>query len=810
MLRDLRLALRALRRQPGFAVLAVVILALGLGATTTTFSLVNAAVLRPLPFPDADRLVWLTEEIGNVGGYSVCSSQFGRYRAHNDVLEGMAAFEMRHVGLAVPDETTTAVWSLAVSADFFPILGVKPQLGRWLLAEEDQPGRDRVVVLSHHLWQRLLGGDPKVVGRALRIGDETVTVVGVMPAAFYDPLRRWTRVDLWRPLALPARAFSLQGSRGLEVVARLKPGITSKQAEKAMTALAARLDLTVSRSIDVKTLMKARSGLHGNGADAVSMTLKLAVLVLLVACTNLAGIQLARLAGRAQERAMRVALGASRGRLVREALLESLILGVAGGGLGLLLAAWCAAPIAGRLIVGGSSQITVGLPVTIDGRVLAFAGALVALSVVIVGTAPVWLASRGPLFDSLRTGRASTARGQGWVRQILVASEMALAVVLLASGALLLTGLEKFATSYPGWQADGLINAQLDLQGARHANPAGRAATFERLQQRLVALPGVQVAALSGGVPVTSHGPLMRFWIEGTPRPAPAAAHRAFSNWVSPEYFSALGIPLRQGRTFQAGDSPPGAERVVVISENMARRLWPGQNPLGRRLSPVWAEDPSAPPEWDTIVGVVGDIEYRDGLDESAYDMQIYHPRRAARSSAVVSLRVAGNEQAFIPAMLRAVAEVDPNVVVRDAMPARDMIELQLVNHVLIGWVMFALAAIGLVLAGLGVYGLFSGFVVDRTREIGVRMALGAQTGEVLSLVMRRGLRLALVGAALGLLGALVLVPELRDIAPGLPAPAVSTLVALPVALVAVAMFACWLPARRAAGVSPMTALRHE
>jgi putative ABC transport system permease protein len=809
MLNDLRFALRKLRRQPGHTALAVAVLALGLGAATATFSLVNAAVLRPLPFPEPHQLVRVNEVVGHRNNYMVSSAHFLAYRAENAVLDGMAAVDMRQTSVAEVGQPPEAAWALYVSADFFPLLRVRPQLGRAFFPEEDQPGRNRVVVLSHRIWQDRFGGDHGIVGRSLRVGEETVTVVGVMPATFFDPLRRWTRVELWRPMALGPRVLGSGGNRELEVVARLEPGVSLGEAQAHLSTVAARLDTTTPRRMRLKPL-GAKAGLSGDSEAAIWLTLGLAIFVLLLACVNLAGIQLARLAGHAHERAIRLALGAGLARLVREGVAESLLVSVAGGGLGILLASWATELVGRRLVIGGN-QVTVGLPVELDGRVLAFAGALVLTSALVVGTVPAWLGRREAVIDGLRKGGPGTpdrSSSSPRLRQALVVAEMAMALVLLAGGGLFLRGLQRFVAADPGWNVEGLLTGRINLPGTRYPTYGARAAGLQRLEERLASLPGAEHAALASNVPITRGG-RSELVVEGAPPAAPGLAPTHYDNCVSPAYFATLGIALREGRLFTAGD---GSENlaVAVINETMARDLWPGRSPLGKRIT--FAEgDATSATYWKTIVGVVADVRYRGDLEDPKSRFQVYYPlRQAVPGRVYVVLRARGDPEALAPALRRAVAEVDADLLVYELLGARTLMDRQLTNFRLAAWVTFAFAGLGLLLSALGVYGLFAGFVAERTREIGVRMALGARAGQVLGLVLRKGLRLAAAGALLGALGALALFPVLRAVAYELPAPEPTALVALPLLLIAVALLACWLPARRAAALEPMVALRQE
>jgi putative ABC transport system permease protein len=432
------------------------------------------------------------------------------------------------------------------------------------------------------------------------------------------------------------------------------------------------------------------------------------------------------------------------------------------------------------------------------------------LTALVVGTAPVWLSTRQAVFDGLRKGgRGTSDRSQPRLRQGLVAAELALALVLLAGGGLFLRGLQRFVAADPGGQADSLLTGRIQLTGARYDNPDARATAMRRIQQALSSLPGVASVAVADWLPITTRGSRHEFRVEGAaPRPA-GQAPTMYSNLVSPEYFATIGIALREGRLFGGADVS-GAAPAAIINETMARNLWPGHSALGKRLAFV-EDNANSRWYWKSVVGVVADVQYRSSIEDPKSRYQAYFPLWQWPSRNIkVALRTHGDPQMLVSGLRQAVAGVDPQLIVYEPLAARALMDRYLANFFLAGWVMFGFAGLGLLISGLGVYGLFAGFVVERTREIGVRMALGAQSDQVVAMVMRKGVRIAIVGAGLGALGALVVVTVLRSIAFELPAPEPGIVVLLPLLLIAVALFACWLPARRAAAVDPMVALRQE
>jgi len=793
----------------------VTILALGLGAATSMFSILDAVLLRPLPFPESERLVRIHRTMAGDSSDSIDRSHspgdYFAYRAGTDLFEGVAAVAMSDTRVEInPDQPPEMMWGASVSADYFPVFRVGPRLGRLFMPEEYERGRDNVVLLSTQLWQSRFGGDPGIVGHRIRIGGEPLLVVGVMPPELHDPIRFWGRGLFWRPLSFWPGAQNDHQMYWLRLFGRLKPGVSMARAQAGVNLIAARLDTDFQTRSGARLVAPQKTGaldLAGNRVTWLSMGL--GVFVLLIACINLAGVQLARLGGRGHDLAVRVALGAGRGRLVREMLTESVLLSFIGGAVSILVAHWCTAFLASRITVGWR-RVTIGVPAHLDGRVLGFSFVLVLVTAVVVGTLPAWLSARGVVAQALRQGgHGAGGRSSGWrrLRQALVVAEMALALVLLAAGGLFLRGLHRFGDRDPGWGVDRLMTARVNLPGPRHRGEPG-GVFLEGLQQRLAGLPGVEVAALSAALPLWENGwGTQDLWVQGTPVPRPGEGPSAYGNSVTPDYFRALGLSLREGRVFTAADRQ-NPDRVLIINETMARSLWPGQSAIGKRLGDPRG-DPARPPQWATVVGVVSDARFVATLTAPVSAYQIYDVMRSP-GSAMVLLRTRGAPEAAASDLRRVLAGLDSEVSVDDVLTARALANRALGNFSLLAWTLFAFAALGLVLSALGVYGLFAGYVVQHTREIGVRMALGAQTGQVLRMVLGKGLQLALLGGVLGVAGAMAVVPLLGSVAAELPARDPTAIVVLAMSLIAVALFACWLPARRAARLDPMVALRSE
>lgn len=795
-------AFRSLRKTPGFTAIALLTLALGIGVNTSMFSVLNALQWRT-PYPDDAQLVRLLRATPQSPFIVSSAANFLDVRAQATAFAQIAAVTWVDYGLAEPGQPAERLRGLNVTADFFPMLGIAPELGRTLTADDDHLGKNDVVVLSHAAWQRLFSGDPAVRGRQLRLSGETVTVVGVMPARF-EWVNLWSHIDVWRPMAFSDAARADRSRNFLNVVGRLKPGVTLVQAQAEMTVIAERLAAdypAVNAGNRLQLLPLARSVQDPIQARLTWFVVALAGLVLGIACVNLANLQFARHAARAREQAIRAALGASRGRLMTAVLAESFLLALAGGGLGLFLAFWCNAALSRRIVYDSVP----GVPVALDWRVMLFAFAAANIAGLAFGLLPAWFASRPDMQDALKQGgRGLTAsRAQHRLRHALIVAEVSLALVLLSSAGFFLRGLEGFATRDRGWKAENLLTASLALPTASYPDNAALLTFYERLQTQLSRLAGVQHASLSWTLPFYSLGSSQFFLVEGWPPPSPGSELRREIATVSPEYLETLGIPLIAGRNFTAADltGPPR----ILISEAMARQLWPGENPLGKRVRHLDR------PEWQEVIGVVGNVGSATNLEFSNSTYQTYRllARDPGRNLAI-ALRAQGDSANLTAAVRRAVAELDPELPLLNLRPATQTIALNLGNFTLGGRLLSGFALLGLLLAALGLYGVIAGYVVQRTAEIGVRLALGAQRRDILGLVLRQGLRLTLLGAAIGIAASVGIGRLLAAMIPVFPAAEFYTAASVTLLLLVVATVACWLPARRATKVDPLVALRAE
>jgi putative ABC transport system permease protein len=812
--RDLRYAARGLARQPGFAAVAVVTLGLAIGANTAIFSVADALLLRPLPLPRADRLVLLVRHFadGESESMSVPKFFFLRERMRR-VFASTGAYERLGTGFnLVGDGLPERIRGARVTAGFFPTVGVQPMLGRNFLLEEDRPGARRVVVLSHRLWLRRFAADPRILGRRLVLSGETYAVVGVMPPSFRFP----SVAELWTPFGFdPA---SVEEANYFDLLGRLRDGVSTAAAAAAARDLTGPFAALFPRSFaphEAFSVVPLQERLYGRLRPALLVLLAAVGAVLLIACVNLANLQLARAAARQRELAIRTALGAGWWRIARQLLTESLLLALAGGAAGLLLGAVAIRP----LLALSPVEIDDLSRVTIDGRVLAFTLLVSLASGLLFGLAPALSPARSDLHEPLKEGGARTAgsaSGQ-WLRRALVVSEVALALVLIAGATLLVRSFVLMLQKPPGFETADVLTLKLSLPVVKYGS-AGAAERFStQVVERLEGLPGVRAAAVATTLPL-ERGPGLDFKIPGRNqggedgRGTYAASFRA----LTPDLFQVLRIPVLRGRGFAAGDRV-GAPLVAVINQKLARRCWPNQDPIGQRLSIAEGEI-LADRGSRTIVGVVGDTR-DEGLDQEPPDL-IYVPLAQLQDPLVgllfklIPVSVAVRSAAASPALATAISKqiwaVDPAQPIADVRTMAEVRAASLGSRRFTTTLLGLLALLAVTLAAVGIYGVLSYLVQQRTREIGVRLALGATTAQVLGLVLRQGLGAVLAGLALGTGGAFALTRLMKSLLVGVTAADPLTFVLTPALLAAIALLACSIPARRASQLDPLVALRQE
>jgi predicted permease len=798
--RDLRFGLRSLLRSPGFAAVAVLCLASGIGANAALFSVLNAVLLRPLPFPEPDRLIRVYEKMADGGQGSASVPNFREWAEQSNGFEQLAAYQKvsRNLQGAGNPERIQAV---EATPNLFSVLRAHPLLGRTFDPGVDEPGRAKVAVVSEDFWRTRSGGSPSFVNSTIRLDGTPYAVIGVMPAAFSFPADG-SAIDAWvlfEPTPQMANAWS---NRFLSVIGRLKPGTTLEQAGGQLAAVAAQTESRhpveqAGRSVFLQVL---REGVVQRVRPALFILFGAVVLVHLIACANVANLLLARAATRQHEVAVRLALGASRVRLVRQFLLESLVLASVGAVLGLLLARWGLSAL--MPLAKGALPVSTGFP--LDGRVLGFLLAIAVLSALLFGIAPTLQSARGDVRSTLtEAGAKTTGSGrQQLFRNALVVLEIAVSLILLVSAGLLLRGFLALSDTEPGLTAAHVLTAHIPMPDDRLAGSAPR--VFRPVLEKIRAIPGVRSAALISMLPIQDAWFNGAFTVEGRPAPKPGLEPRAELRAASPGIFQALGVPVLQGRDFTEADGESGP-RSAIVNQALAHRYFPGESPLGRRLRFEGGDF--------IVVAVVGSVR-QAGLDRDPLP-EIYIPYTAASATEwlgdpALVVRTAVPPGSVTDQVRAAVASVDPALPLYRTLTMEQVIDRSLAGRRLNLWLLALFAGIALVLSSAGLYGLISYLVAQRKREIGVRIALGAQTWEVIGLVMRQGAALTGMGIALGLLGAFLLTRILASLLYGVSARDPLTYAAIAAVLAAVALLATWLPASRASRVDPILAIRGE
>ena len=820
-IQDIRHAARVLRRRTGFSSVAVATLALAIGANVAIFSVVHTVLLRPLPFADPDRLVWVweTSPQRSIPRRAVTPVAYAAYRDRAGVFTDLGASSDWMISLTGAGEPESII-GYRFSGNFFKILGVPARLGRTLEPEDARPGHDHVVVLSDSLWRRRFGADPGVIGRAITLDDESFTVVGVMPPGFAHP----ARTELWTPLVLEGAPATNNRSRFVRMIGRLKPGVPLGQASSAVAGVAAALAGADAENQGGWSAAASpiASRYTGDIKPALLVLLGAVGFVLLIAAANIGNLLLARAADRAREVAIRASLGAGRGRLVRQFLVESVLLATIGGACGVALAFWGVDLLKGLF---PSTIANIAIPrmdqIHVDAPVLGFALVLSLLTGIAFGLAPALHASRAAVGEALRESGRSTTEGREHrrFRSALVVSEVALALVLTTGAALMIRSFAHLQGGRLGFDPAGVTTARVLLPArfnraadapagpARYGSPESKRAFHEHVIARLRETPGVEAVGATTYLPLSGWSGGLGFEIEGRPPASPTEAPGAMPQSANEDYFRAMRIPVLKGRGITARDTDTTSP-VVVINETTARRYWANEDPVGRRIG--WrVRGPQDPITWREVVGVVGDVHH-GGLAEPV-EPEIYLPYAQAPSALIcLAVRMSGHQSLPASAIQQAVGSFDKDQPVLAVMPLEDLaaesITMRRVSTVLLGF----FAALAVLLAGLGLYGVMAHAVARRTHEIGIRMAIGARAADVLGMIVWRGVALAALGTVIGLLASLGLTRLLASLLYGVSPTDPASFAAVAVFLLAVAALASYIPGRRAAGVDPAEALRYE
>ena len=799
LFKDITYGLRSLLKRPGFTAVAIITLALGIGANSAIFSVVNAVLLRPLPFPESENLVQfdgIDPQAGITQG-AMSVPDFADWQSQNQVFERMAAY-VTGGSLLVSGDETERVRGADVTAEFFPLLRINAALGRTLQPDDSQKGSESVVVLSHGLWQRRFGSDPNIIGSKVKASGKESVVVGVMPVGFDYP----ERTELWEPFPLDPVA-ERRDNRYLSVITRLKPGITLAQAQAEMHAINQRL---AQSNVETNTgwtvqLTNLRERMVGSMRSSLLILLGAVGFVLLIACANVANLLLARATVRQKEIAVRSALGASRFRIIRQLLTESVLLSLIGGGIGLLLSLWLT-----KLLISLSPPNSPRFDeIRPDARVFAFTLGLTVITGLIFGLAPALQASRIDLNERLKeAGRSAGGASHNRVRSLMMVSEIALSFMLLVGAGLLIKSFMHLRDVSPGFNPANVLSVRVAIPSSKYGQGEPRTQVLRQLEEQIETLPGVQSAGAVLSLPMGGDTfNVGRSYIrEGRPA-TPEESGGAMYLVATPDYFQTLNIPLLSGRGFTDQDTE-NATKVVVVNESMARQLWPGESPVGRRIT-IW-RDEKFPRE---IVGVVGDT--KPSLDVQA-EPQMYVPYAQDANWTGMSLVVRTNVEptSLTNAVRNEIRSVDKGIPVFNVKTMDDVLAISVGPRRTPMVLLTAFAGVALLLAMIGIYGVTSYHVTQRTQEIGIRMALGAQMRDVVKLVLKSGMVLALVGIVAGLVGALALTRLLSSLLFGVKPTDIATFIVVSLCLFVTALLACYIPARRATKVDPLVALRYE
>ena len=798
LFKDIRYAIRSLMRKPGFVAIAIITLGLGIGANTAMFTVVNAVLLRPLSFPEPEQLVQLD---GVNPRHGITDSNMSipdilDWQKQSQSFESIAGYVVGGV-LVVSGDETERVRAAGVSDDFFRMLRTNAMLGRVIQPEDFPEGREPVAVVSHALWQRRFGSDPNIIGTKVIMSNESTTIVGVMPPGFDYPAQS----EAWAPFALDPKDQA-RDNRFVNVTARLKPGVTIDHAQAEMNVISQRLaqNYTETNTDWGVKLRNLRDSLVGRLRSSLLILLGAVAFVLLIACANVANLLLARAAFRQKEIAVRTALGASRLRIVRQLLTESLLLSSVSGIIGLLLSIWLT-----RLLIAISPPNSPRFDeIGFDANVFLFTLAVTILTAFLFGLVPALQLSRPAMNETLKEGGRQGSFARNRTGSLLMVTEIALSFVLLVGAGLLIKSFVRLSEVNPGFTPENVLTMRMTLPSGKYKQGEPRAQIYSQIVESVKSVPGVQSAGVTLSLPLGGDTYMVGRSVirEGRPE-TPGEATNAMFAAVTPDYFRTLQIPLKTGRTFTENDNFQ-SPKVIIINETMARQLWPGESPIGRKIK-VW-RDEDFPRE---IVGVVGDV--KPSLDEEApTQMYVPYAQDGTWGSLTLAVRTTGEPTALAGSVRNAVRSVEKGVPLYNLQTMDDVVATSAAPRRTPMLLFTAFAGVALLLAMLGIYGITTYYVTQRTHEIGIRMALGAQLRDVLRLVLSRGMLLAIVGVGVGLVGAFLLTRYLTTLLFGVQPVDPLTFAAVSVVLIAVALIACYIPARRATKVDPVIALRYE
>jgi putative ABC transport system permease protein len=800
--RDVRTGMRALVHSPVFTVVTVLSLALGIGANTAIFSVVNGLLLRPLPYPESEQIVdvWHTppqQSFPGLDKFSVSPANYLDWKAQSSAFQQMAVYAPTGLSLSTSNDPLSLTGAM-VSSDFFSVLRANAMQGRTFTADEERPGRDQVVVIGQGLWQRAFGANPNIIGQTLTLNSRSFTVVGIMPSGFEFP----REAELWVPLAWDDKERQTRSVHDYLVIARLKQNVSLEQAKAEMNTISSRLEQQYPEANKGwgAVVIPLREDLVGDIRLALLVLFCAVGFVLLIACANVANLMLARGANRTKEIAVRIALGAGRARLVRQLLTESVLLAITGGLLGLLLA-----EVGSKMLVRLGSLPNSG-DIGIDTWGLGFTLLVSFAAGIIIGIVPALQFTRTSISETLKQGSGRTGGSpiKQHTRKALVISEVALSLVLLIGAGLMIRSFWKLQKVDPGFDTSNGLTMSVVLNYIRYSEPRQWLQFFDRAIEQIRAVPGVVSVGATTKVPLTGGGSTQPFSIEGRPTAAIAEQPMAQTRYISPDYFRAIGIPLRQGRFFSDHDRDNSVP-VVIISDAMARRFWPGENPIGRRLTPSFHLE-QGPRE---IVGVVGDVK-TSGLDVDSSAMMYLPYKQSPLPFISFVVRTASNPESLIQPVSKSIYSIDKEQALTDVQTMEQVLRKSLSDRRFNMTLLLTFAGVALMLAAVGVYGVMNYTVTLRRRELGIRMALGAEKMDVLRLVLGQGLTLTLIGVGAGLISAYALTRLMASLLYGVTATDYLTFASVSAVLIGVGLVASYLPARRATKVNPTIALRAE